>query len=223
MPVLDTGAVHEVLACAADRAAALAFALCNARPGPSGQVVLARMEKRRRGRTVLAGDGLAGLGLDPARLTLIEVEDEQDLLRAGLEACRCPGVGLVLLEAGGRLSGYDLTASRRLALAVERSGACVVLVRHDAEARPSAARTRWRISSAPSTPLEAHAPGWPVLEAELLRWRGGMAGRRWRLEWDADHGQYRDTTSLSPLPGAVGPLSGVRTHPDDGQDSRRAA
>ena len=205
MPGLDSGHLHEIHAKADDRAAALAFALAR---GGAGKAMLVRLA--RRGRTVPSGEGLMLLGIDPARLVLVEADDERDLLRAGLEAARCPGVGLVLLETRGRCPGYDLTASRRLALAVRRSRACAVVLRHEAEPRPSVAQTRWAVASAASRPLEAGAPGWPALEAELLRWRGGPAGWRWRLEWDSIQGGFRNAADPAPLLGAVVSLARLR-------------
>ncbi len=220
LPVLASGQLHEVHAAGHDQAAALCFAL--SRSSGAGAAVLARMVRSGPLRANLQGDGLALLGIDPARLTLVEANSEIDVLRAGLEAARCPGVAMVLLEVRGRFAQYDLTASRRLALAAERSQACVVVLRHDAQPRASAAHTRWSITSAPSTPLEADAPGWPALAVELLRWRGGVADRQWLLQWDSKNGTFRDSISGAAgaaLSGAVVPLPAVR---EDTGESRAA-
>ncbi|WP_230461292.1 ImuA family protein [Sphingobium sp. CAP-1] len=172
-----------------------------------------------------SGDGLALLGFQPRRLLMVEADSEIDMLRAGLEAARCSGVAAVLMESEGRFADYDLTASRRLVLAAEASRACVMLIRSDAELRSSAARTRWSITSAPSVPLEADAPGGAAIDAELLRCRGGAAGGRWRLIWDMEHGVFRDAAQLSAqqptMPGAVVPFSRLRTG-EEGAIRRRA-
>lgn len=224
LPALDSGQLHEIHLHDEDQAAALAFALCQGSSCKTGMVVLVRAARRVRFRTIPAGDGLALLGFDPARLTIVEAADELDLLRAGLESARCPGVELILLEAGGRFAGYDLTASRRLALAAEHSQTCVIVLRHDAEPRPSAARTRWTIASAPSVALEADAPGRPAIDVELLRRRGGRADRRWRLEWDVDYGMFRDTANRAPMSGTVVSLPLVRAGAGGhGADHPRAA
>ncbi len=56
----------------------------------------------------------------------------------------------------------------------------------------------------------ADAPGAPAFDLELLRWRGGPAGTRWRLDWDKDEQAFRDAA----LSGAVLPLAARRTvHP----------
>lgn len=223
-PPLERGQLHEIHARQADGAGALAFALCANRGGTgggeeTGMAMLVRMARRARSQTVVNGEGLALLGFDPARLTIVEAATELDLLRAGLEAARAPGVDLVLLELHGRFGGYDLTASRRLALAAERSRVRVIVLHFDAEPRPSAARTRWSVASAPSTALEAEAPGDPVIAAELLRWRGGPAGRTWRLEWDTNDATFREAGHRAALSGAVVSLPVVRAGPsDDGGD-----
>jgi protein ImuA len=206
IPALDGGFLHELHAAAEDRAAALAFALAATGVSAAGEgaLVLAR-RVRSGGGVVPCGEGLALLGIDPARLVIVDAPDELGVLRAGLEAARCPQVATVLLEAEGRFAAYDLTASRRLALAAERNRNRVIVLRLDAEPRASAAQTRWALASAPSLPLEAGAPGWPALDAELLRWRGGAAGERWRFEWDEQDGGFHGPIEPAPLPRLVVP------------------
>lgn len=223
LPALNAGRLHEIHARWEDRASALAFALSRGgstpEQAPEGSVVLVRMTRAPL-RTVPDGHGLAMLGMRPSRLLLVDAANELDLLRAGLEAARCPAVQMVLLETQGAFAKYDLTASRRLALAAEQSRNRVVVLRQDAEPRSSAAQTRWEIASAPSVPLEADAPGWPAIEAKLLRWRGGAAGRSWRLEWNWEHGTFRDTNEntgeVAPVSGAVVPLFRLRESADGG-------
>ena len=230
MPLLDAGGLHEIHAAPEDWAAAMAFALFS---GGHGDREQNGRKQNGRGQAIFliggpgpaifpampCAEGLAALGLAPERLVIVRTASELDLLRAGLEAARCPGVGMVVLETQGRLARYDLTTSRRLALAAEQTdteqtGKAVIVLRGDAPPRPSAARTRWAIVSAPSTALEAGAPGWPAIEAELLRQRGGMGGLRWRLEWNADHGTFREADRAvhhgPALSGAVVPVPGVR-------------
>lgn len=235
MPPLDAGGLHEIHAAPEDWAAAMAFALFSTIRRDSeqdrhevGRHGAGRQGASRHGRAIFliggpgpaafpvlpCAEGLAALGLAPEQLVIVRTASELDLLRAGLEAARCPGVGTVLLQTQGRLARYDLTTSRRLALAAEQDGKGVIVLRGDAPPRPSAARTRWAITSAPSTALEANAPGWPAIEAELLRQRGGMGGLRWRLEWNADHGTFREAERAlhhgPALPGTVVPVPGVR-------------
>lgn len=219
MPALARGQLHEIHAQGADWAAALAFALAMGEKAPDGPIFALRTPRRHRLPMIFSGDGLALLGIRPDRLTIVEAGNEKDMLRAGLEAARCGGVGTVLMESEGRFADYDLTASRRLVLAAEASRACVLLLRGDAEPRSSGAQTRWSIRSAPSEAWEAEAPGWPAVDAELLRYRGGPAGGRWRLMWDEDDGRFRDAARPQTVPGAVVPLSRLRTGADG--DARR--
>lgn len=217
-PSLDSGHLHEIHTRPDDGAAALAFALAGEGTdgGRTGNLFLVHAAAGRGGCPY--GPGLAPLGVDPARLTLVATPCELGLLRAGLDIARCADAGTVVLDAHGAMPRYDLTASRRLALAAEHARTRVIVLRGDAEPRPSAARTRWRVGSAASVPLEAQAPGLPAIDIELLRWRGGPAGRRWRLEWDENHATFRETRSetdiaadrTAPLPGAVVPLAGLR-------------
>jgi len=195
IPLLEAGQLHEIHSDGDDRAGACAFALawgCTGFGGENkGAIFMVRSARRSRLPLGLYGEGLLLLGIDPARLVLVDTPDEMELLRAALDAVRCIQAGTVVMETEGPLPRYDLTTSRRLVLAAERSGSRVIVLRRDAPPRASAAQARWAIRSAPSVPLEARAPGWPALEVQLQRQRGGPAGQSWRLEWDAGHGGFR--------------------------------
>lgn len=217
LPLLQAGYLHEIHARRDDWAAASAFALSSIARDKAGAILSLRLAQQGSFRAVPYGDGLAGLRIEPGRLVIVQASNALELLRAGLEGARCPGIAGVVLETWGRFAEYDLTASRRFGLAAERSKLPVLLLRGDAEPRPSSAQTRWAIGSAPSTALPGKAPGLPVIEAELLRQRGGPAGLRWRLEWDAEHGCFREAA----MPGTVVPLPLLRT--DEEGDRSRAA
>jgi protein ImuA len=87
----------------------------------------------------------------------------------------------------GDPAALDFTATRRLAVASERSNVPCWLVRLGGTANLSGARMRWRIASAPSlaNPLDVRAPGLPVWDAELFRARGAQPGR-WIVAHEAD-------------------------------------
>jgi protein ImuA len=169
--------------------------------------------------------GLTELGLDPARVLLVRARDAEGVLRAGGEAARCSALGAVLIEPWGEPRRLDLTASRRLSLAAEGSGATTLLLRAAVTAQPSAARTRWLVSGLPSRALEANAPGDPAFSLRLLRHRGGLDEREWHVEWSRDRQSFADSVFRSrpafagfhpaadrpgldaaPLPGAVVPF-----------------
>ncbi|MCT2399020.1 ImuA family protein [Novosphingobium mangrovi (ex Huang et al. 2023)] len=196
--------MHEIHADAATFAAAMAFALAATGRDETKPILLARCPRRAALPMQLYAEGIAGLGVDPARLLIVEARDDPALLQAGLDAARCSGLAAVVLETWGALPRYDLTASRRLVLAAEKSGAPVIVLRGKAAPRSSAAHSRWIVRSAPSVPLPADAPGLPACEVELSRQRGGPAGMRWRLEWDEVNGGFHaERVDAAPLSGAV--------------------
>ncbi len=135
--------------------------------------------------------GLAGLGFDPANLIFVRVRQPIHFLSAGLEAVRCTSLAGVIIEAWGAPKELDLTATRRLALAAEKSGVTPFLLRAATDEQPSAAFTRWQVASAPSRALEANAPGHPTFDITLLRNKAGTHGQSWRVEWHHDLGQFQ--------------------------------
>jgi protein ImuA len=102
------------------------------------------------------------------------------------EGVRCSALSCVIGELWGDPRALDFTATRRLAVASEKSGTPCWLVRLGGNANLSGARMRWRIASAPSlaNELDLKAPGLPAWDAELFRARGMPPGR-WGLAHDA--------------------------------------
>ena len=124
----------------------------------------------------LYGPGLKTLGLDPEQLLIVSLKNEQDLLWAMEEGLSTPRLAGVIGEVGAA----GLTATRRLHLAARKSGVPALLLRRTKDIVPTAARTRWRISGAASTPeardpkaLDPKALGSAKWRVELLRCRGG--------------------------------------------------
>jgi protein ImuA len=124
-----------------------------------------------------------GLGIDAIH---VEARDSRQALWAMEEGVRCSALSAVIGELWGDPAALDFTATRRLAVASERSGVPCWLVRLAATANLSGARMRWRIASAPSllNALDARAPGAPAWDAELFRARGAPPGR-WRAAHEA--------------------------------------
>ena len=174
---LAGGALHEVLGQGADSEhAALPSLLIGALLAPApGQVLWAM-----RGRDLFA-PALAAIGLHPDRLILVEAGSK--VLEVMEEALRHPGLLGVVGEIDGRLG---LTASRRLQLAAETSGAIGFAIRRSRQfddpqlCAPSAAVSRWRVAALPRSNLSHGSPraspermlGPAVWQLDLLRCRG---------------------------------------------------
>jgi len=126
-------------------------------------------------------------GLPSANLVHVEARDARDALWAMEEGLRCSCLSAVIGELWGDPRALDFTATRRLAVAAERSGVAAFLIRLGGHANLSGARMRWRIGSAPSliNALDERAPGLPVWDAELFRARNSPAGR-WSVAHDSD-------------------------------------
>jgi protein ImuA len=126
-------------------------------------------------------------GLPTQNLIHVEARDARDALWAMEEGVRCACLSAVIGELWGDPRALDFTATRRLAVASERSGTPCWLVRLGGNANLSGARMRWRIASAPSllNPLDVRAPGLPAWDAELFRARGMPPGQ-WVIAHEAD-------------------------------------
>jgi protein ImuA len=126
-------------------------------------------------------------GLPSQNLIHVEARDTRDALWAMEEGVRCPCLSAVVGEIWGDPRILDFTATRRLAVAAERSSVPCWLVRLGGTPNLSGARMRWRIASAPSltNDLDPRAPGLPAWNAELFRARGAPPGR-WSVAHEAD-------------------------------------
>lgn len=224
---LGYGRVHEIYAADTDDASSAAgfAAAVAAGMGSTGQATVWLRERRRlKHAGILQASGWAELGGAPERGLVGIVPDTLSLLRAAADTLRCSGLGAVILEGRGPMRELDLTASRRLVLAAEKSGVPLLLLRIDAAPVPSAASTRWQVAAAPSRALPGNAPGLPAFDLTLLRQRSGPCGQDWRLEWDRDQRKFHE----APVSGAVvsvpadGSLA-ARASPSARPGTRRAA
>ena len=177
---LALGALHEVMgggSGAADGASAALFA--------------AGIAARTRGQVLwcvtrqdLFAPALAAAGLGPDRVVYVEAGDDRTVLACCEEGLRHGGgVGAVV----GEVVRLSMTASRRLQLAAEASGAIGIAIRRVPRRRaggtaevggfidPTVAVTRWRVTARPSAPLPVMGIGRPRWRLELVRCRGGEA------------------------------------------------
>ncbi|MBI2254558.1 MAG: hypothetical protein HYU58_08070 [Proteobacteria bacterium] len=148
-------------------------------------------------------------GLDPDRLLHLQVRRNADALWAIEDALRCRSLSAVV----GEIAALNLTQSRRLQLAAEKSGVPALLIRRTARAgelknlarQPIAAVTRWRLCAAPSAGIVAAPhpilPGRPRWRLDLWRCRGGRPAN-WFIE-EHDDG-WREATLPQPVPAPLG-------------------
>lgn len=199
---LARGAVHEVLPRAeGDWPCASAFALIVARraAGEAGKILWLSSDAQRRRYGTPYGPGLAELGLDPDQILLVHAPDDLACLKAAADSLACTGLAALILDMGAT-QRLDLTASRRLALAAERSDITALLLRPPVSILASAAASRWQVAAAPSVPLPGNAPGRLTLSLALLRHRGGATPFDMVVEWNNEYRRVCDPTLLRDLP-----------------------
>ncbi len=190
---LALGALHEVAGGgngAIDGAAAALFA-ARAR----GQVLwcVTRQE--------LFAPAIAQAGLLPDRV-YVEAGDEPSVLTCFEEGLRHGALGAVVAE----VAGLSMTASRRLHLAAEGSGVIGIAIRRWRRQREAtdfeqltAAVTRWRVSTLPSTPLPMPGVGRARWQLELLRCQ---AAERANFEVEACDAKGRLALPSDPVHGS---------------------
>ena len=183
---LRPGSLHEVFAqgwCAGGFAALLALLAAGKKT-----FFWVRPDYEAMEYGALSPNGLAELGGDPSQLIQVRTRNEVDALAAANDILACPHAGAVLLEMEGMPKCLDLVASRRLALAAGESGVTVFCLRNGARAEPSAALTRWQVSSAPSHPTDDDW-GNPIFDAHLTRHRtGGLSN--FLMKWNHQHARF---------------------------------
>ncbi len=168
---LRLDALHEVTAASPslgdDASATLFMAGIAARAwGPILWVV------RRRD---LFAPALYQVGLAPERVLYAEAADDAEVLALMEEGLRHRALGAVIGEA----RRVGMPATRRLQLAAEGGRTIALLMKRHARegadtlGAPSAAVTRWRIGSAPSTPIPTAGIGRARWHVSLVRQRGG--------------------------------------------------
>lgn len=191
---LTWGCVHEFYTAELeDAAAAAGFAMGLALQRIAcGSIMWLRSRPAVHAAGVFQANGWAELGGRSGDAVVGVVSDTVTLLRAAVDALRSSALEAVIVEGWGPMPELDLTASRRLALAAEKSGVPLFLLRGDARPMPSAAQTRWEVAAAPSRALPGNAPGRPTFDITLLRQRSGPCGLGWRLEWDRDQHQFHE-------------------------------
>ena len=151
--------------------------------GAAAALFTAGIAARARGKVLwcitrqdLFAPAIAQAGLPPGRVIYVEAGDEKAVLACFEEGLRHGGLAAVVAE----IARLSMTASRRLQLAAESSGAIGIAIRRwrrQTEAadfgQPTASVTRWRVSALPATPLPVSGVGRPRWQLELIRCRAG--------------------------------------------------
>ncbi|WP_183567350.1 ImuA family protein [Methylorubrum rhodinum] len=150
----------------------------------------------------LFAPALARVGLHPDRVVYCETWRDAEVLPAMEEGLRHRGLAGVV----GELTRMALTPSRRLQLAAEGSGVTALVLHRvcageAAEPEPSAARTRWRVSPAPSDTDNPRHLGRPRWRLDLQRCRGGAPGS-WIVEACDAQGRLAVPALLADRPAA---------------------
>jgi protein ImuA len=215
---LARGALHEIVpASEGALPAALGFVvallanmLTKLSPGPlifilpaSTRLIFAHLSGH------VCGHGLNSLGLDPARVTLIETAHRKDSLWAAAEALHS-GVPQAVTAAIDRL---DLKTSQKLQLAANDSGRPLFLIRPAPTLDASAAATRWRVGVAPAARDRFGLLARPRWNLQLERCRNGRPGE-WKVEYD--HVTHRFSLAAALADHALSRRSSARSYQQAG-------
>jgi protein ImuA len=181
-----TGAVHELISSSPQEAAATTgfMATLLGRLMQRGGVSLWISQKR-----TLFPPALKFFGVDADSVIFIDVKYAKDLLWMTEEALKCQALSAVIAE----LTDLDLTASRRLQLAVEQSRVTGLLHRINPRITGNtASAARWKVTPIASK-LDDDMPGigffcWKI---QLLKVRNGQAGE-WQIQWLSSKFEHLD-------------------------------
>ena len=127
----------------------------------------------------LHGHGLRTLGLDPARLILVETSHRKETLWAIEEALHSGAPAAI----AGVIDKLNLKISQRLHLAATDCGLPLFLLRPAQNLEASAAATRWRVGTAEAARDRFGLITRPRWHLTLERCRNGRPGE-WVVEYD---------------------------------------
>lgn len=159
------GQIQEIFA--QDRrstSASLGFALAQARhlltPARPAVVHLQMLDDAQN-MGLPYGPGLSSFGFSPDALVLIRPANIVELLWAAEEALACTAVAAVIADVAGQPKALNFTASRRLNLRAEATGATLFALRYGVWREASAAQIRWSLTPAVSARnrLDPSSPG----------------------------------------------------------------
>lgn len=174
--VFPTGCIHEFISPDTETAAATTgfiAALLGHLSLHKGPCIWVSSDQR------LFAPALTAFGLQPDQVIFIQPERDKDLLWAAEQALRCEALAAVIVD----MKELDLTASRRLQLAVEQSRITGLLHRHHpARISNTASVARWQVQPLSSNSNGLPGVGYPCWQVELQKVRNGKPGS-WIVEW----------------------------------------
>jgi protein ImuA len=123
---------------------------------------------------------LRAFGIAPDRFLFAVAKGEKEILWTMNEALKCNALSAVI----GEVNDFNFMASRKLQLAVEESKVTGFVLRNQVRTlNPTAAVSRWRITSMPTQPRDGvPGVGFSRWQVELLKVRNGQTGV-WQIEW----------------------------------------
>lgn len=126
---------------------------------------------------------LAYFGIQPEQIIFVSVRNDQEALWVLEEALKCTSLYAVV----GNIRELSFNESRRLQLAVEKSGVTGFIHRHQPRSEHIVAcASRWTIMSLPSlNPAYIPGLGFPRWEVRLRKVRNGRPAS-WELEWTSE-------------------------------------
>jgi protein ImuA len=159
-------------------------------------------EVREYGRSY--GYGLARLGLPRSRFLTVTLRKPVAVLWTLEEALKSGALALVMGDVAAQQ--FDLTGSRRLALAGQDGRACGLVVFNRNYMESTAGVSRWCVATSTSRPAgwDPKAPGPPAWQVALTRIRSGRPGD-WTLSWQKDHASHHFTLVSKSFGGALHP------------------
>lgn len=136
---------------------------------------------------------LKSFGVSPDKVIFVDLQNEKDLVWTIEEALKCTALSAVI----GEVSNISFTASRRLQLAVEKSGVTGFILRNNhLNLNTTASIARWKITHLPSFLDDMPGIGFPRWNVELLKVRNGKPGS-WQLEWS--NGRFRHLPVITSI------------------------